>query len=220
MTTHLTIDFIADISCPWCALGWASLRQALDHLQPDIEADVRLQPFELNPSLEPGGCDVVEYLHQRHGTTAEQLAEMQQTLRVRGEELGFAFPPESSQRLYNTFNAHRLLCWTGAEHPERQAALATALFSACHQSGLAMDADDVLFACVEAVYLDREQAMDVLASGAYADEVREQEAAYAKAGIRSVPTMIIDGRLVLSGARPPQALELALRQLVTETTGA
>ncbi len=218
MMARLTIDFVADISCPWCALGWVSLCQALDHLQPDIEASLRLQPFELNPSLEPGGCDVAEYLRQHHGTTDEQLAEMQQTICVRGEELGFAFAPENS-RIYNTFNAHRLLCWAGTEHPERQAALATAFFSACHQAGLAMDADDVLLSCVEAVYLDREQAMDVLASDAYASEVRKQEAAYAKAGIRSVPTMIIDGRLVLSGARPPQTLELALRQLAAETTG-
>lgn len=216
MSTRLTIDFIADISCPWCALGWASLRQALDHVQPDIEADLRLQPFELNPALEPGGCDLADYLHQRHGTTAEQLTDMHATLRARGQELGFEFPEHSNQRIYNTFQAHRLLRWVANEYPERQGALFGSLLAACHQGQQAMDADDVLLACAEVVHLDREQAMDILASDVYATEVREQEAAYVKAGIRSVPTMIIDGHLVLSGARPPQALEQVLRQIAAE----
>ncbi|HEX5805871.1 MAG TPA: DsbA family oxidoreductase [Macromonas sp.] len=218
MTTQLKLDFVADISCPWCVVGLLELRQALERLEPGIGADLQLQPFELNPDMEPGGRDLGDYLSAKYGTTPEQQTQFRDAVHPRGSALGFDFHPDGRGRIYNTFNAHRLLSWVGVEHPERQVPLNMALLAACHQERQPMDADDVLLAAVETAGLDREQAMDILASDAYANEVRQQEALYIEAGIRSVPTLIVNDRYVLTGAQPAEVLEQALRQIASETT--
>ncbi len=214
MSQLLKIDFVSDISCPWCAIGLAALNQALDRLPPDVGVGLSLQPFELAPELPEGGEDLSAMLTRRYGSTPEQQAQLYATLRQRGAEVGFEFAPKSRQRIYKTLNAHRLLHWAGLEHPERQLALKQALLLACHRDGLTMDADDVLLDAAESAGLDRERAMEILAGDQFAAEVREREAFYQQAGVNSVPTMIIDDRYVIAGSRPVEVIEQALLQII------
>jgi predicted DsbA family dithiol-disulfide isomerase len=214
MSQLLKIDFVSDISCPWCAVGLAALNQALERLPPDVGVGLSLQPFELAPELPEGGEDLSEMLTRKYGSTPEQQARHYATLCQRGAEVGFEFAPQSRARLYKTLNAHRLLHWAGLEHPERQLALKQALLLACHRDRLPMDADDVLLAAVDSAGLDRERAMEILAGEAFAAEVREREAFYQQAGVNSVPTMIIDDRYVIAGSRPVEVIEQALVQII------
>ncbi len=214
MSQLLKIDFVSDISCPWCAIGLAALNQALDRLPPDVGVGLSLQPFELAPELPEGGEDLSAMLTRRYGSTPEQQAQLYATLRQRGAEVGFEFAPKSRQRIYKTLNAHRLLHWAGLEHPERQLALKQALLLACHRDGLTMDADDVLLDAAVAGGLDRERAMEIVAGDQFAAEVREREAFYQQAGVNSVPTMIIDDRYVIAGSRPVEVIEQALLQII------
>lgn len=46
MATRIKIDFVSDVSCPWCAVGLSSLEQALPRLEGEIEAKLHFQPFE------------------------------------------------------------------------------------------------------------------------------------------------------------------------------
>lgn len=213
MSPLLKIDFVSDISCPWCAIGLAALQQALERLPLSLPVSLRLQPFELAPELPPGGESLAGMLTRRYGSTPEQQAQMYATLRQRGAEVGFEFAPESRSRIYQTLKAHRLLHWAGAEHPERQLALKQALLLACHRDGLPMDADDVLLAAAEAAGLDRERAIGILAGDEFAAEVREREAFYLQAGVNSVPTLVINDRYVIAGSRPVEQLEQALLQI-------
>ncbi len=218
MSQLLKIDFVSDISCPWCAIGLAALQQALERL-PAAPVSLRLQPFELAPDLPEGGEGLAAMLTRKYGTTPEQQAAHYATLRQRGAELGFEFAPESRDRIYQTLNAHRLLHWAGLEHPERQLALKQALLLACHRDRLPMDADDVLLAAVEAAGLDRERAMEILAGNEFAAAVREREAFYQQAGVNSVPTLVINDRYVIVGSRPVEQLEQALAQIAADRSG-
>ena len=214
MSQLLKIDFISDVSCPWCAIGLAALQQALERLPAAVPVSLRLQPFELAPELPAGGEDLAEMLTRKYGSTPEQQAAIYETLRQRGAEVGFEFAPASRDRIYQTLDAHRLLHWAGIEHPERQLMLKQALLLACHRDRLPMDADDVLLAAVETAGLDRERAIEILAGDLFASEVREREAFYRQAGVNSVPTMVIDDRYVITGSRPVEQLEQALSQIV------
>ena len=40
----MRIDFVSDVSCPWCAIGLHSLEQAIAQLGADIEVDLHFQP--------------------------------------------------------------------------------------------------------------------------------------------------------------------------------
>lgn len=218
MPTQLKIDFVSDVSCPWCAVGLWSLQQALAELRDELTADLHFQPFELNPKMGLGGQDIAEHLTQKYGSTPEQQAQIRETIRQRGAEVGFTFNMAGRGRIYNTFDAHRLLHWAGeqTDRPGAQLALKQALLQACHEHRQAMDEHPVLLAAVRQAGLDEARAEQVLISGDFAQEVREQQAFYAQAGIRSVPAVIVNDRHLVSGGQPVAAYKQALRQIVAE----
>jgi predicted DsbA family dithiol-disulfide isomerase len=217
MNKTLKIDFVSDVSCPWCAVGLGALEQALHNLQGEVQATLRFQPFELNPQMGPEGEDVGEHLGRKYGSTAEQQAQIRETIRQRGAEVGFEFNPEGRGRVWNTFDAHRLLHWAAEEHPQRQRDLKMALLLACHRDRAAMASHEVLVQAAAQAGLDAAAAREVLASGRFADEVRDTEAFYQSAGIHAVPAVVINDRHLISGGQPAEVFERALRQLAQET---
>jgi predicted DsbA family dithiol-disulfide isomerase len=217
MTTHLHIDFVSDISCPWCAIGLSALNQALANLDGDISAQVQFQPFELNPHMAAGGQDIAEHLTQKYGSTPAQQAQIRDTIRQRGADVGFEFNPDGRGRVYNTFDAHRLLHWAGEAHPDQQAALKLALLQACHRDRQPMESHEVLLTAVAQAGLDVAQARAILDGTDFADDVREREAFYTSHGIQSVPAVIINQRHLISGGQPVAVFEQALRDIAKET---
>lgn len=213
MTSSMHIDFVSDVSCPWCAVGLSALLQALDALAGEVKAELHCQPFELNPQMPPGGQDIGEHLTQKYGSTPEQQAQIRSTICQRGAEVGFTFNPDGRGRIYNTFDAHRLLHWAGAEAPERQVALKLALLQACHTDRQAMDQHPVLLAAARQAGMDEARAAEVLASDLFAEEVREREQAYTSAGVHAVPAVIVNARHLISGGQPVDVYVRVLRQL-------
>jgi predicted DsbA family dithiol-disulfide isomerase len=219
-TPRLKIDFVSDVSCPWCAIGLGGLEQALQRLDGEVAADISFQPFELNPQMAPEGQDIGEHLTQKYGSTPEQQTQIRDTIRARGAEVGFAFNPAGRGRIWNTFDAHRLLHWAAEEGaPGRQKALKQALLAACHTRSEAMGHADVLLACVREAGLDEARAKAILASDEFAAEVREREQFYLSHGIHSVPAVIINDRHLISGGQPAAVFEQALRQIAAGQAG-
>ena len=216
MTPTLTIDFVSDISCPWCAIGLSALEQALVNLQGEVAVDIHVQPFELNPKMPAGGQDIGEHLTQKYGSTPEQQAQSRDTIRQRGADVGFVFSPSGRGRIYNTFDAHRLLHWAGLESPGLQLALKKALLAACHTESRAVESHEVLLAAVAQAALDVPRAQAILGSAEFAAEVREAEAFYTSHGINSVPAVIINRKHLISGGQPAAVFEQALRKIAAE----
>lgn len=212
MRKQIRIDFVSDVSCPWCVIGLKSLEQALQRVADVADAQVHFQPFELNPAMVPEGQDIGEHLAQKYGASAEQRAQTSEMIRARGAELGFHFGPR--ERIYNTFDAHRLLHW--AEEQGLQHALKMALFDAYFSAGDNVGAHAELLRIATAVGLDGAEAARILASDTYAAEVREREQFYQHQGISSVPAIIINQRHLISGGQPPEVFEQALRQILSQ----
>lgn len=207
----MKIDFVSDIACPWCAVGLNALERALERLGGEVPVALHFQPFELNPQMPPEGEDVVQHLSRKYGMPPEQLAKSREALRERGASVGFRFGERS--RIWNTFDAHRLMHWAGLEGADRQRALKHALLAAYHTEGDNPGAPDVLLRAATQAGLDPERAREVIESGAYADEVRAAEQHWQQLGISAVPSVIIDDRHLIQGGQPPEAFERALRQL-------
>ena len=215
--TPLKIDFVSDVSCPWCAVGLGALEEALQGLQGEVSAELHFQPFELNPRMAAEGQDIGEHLAEKYGSTAEQQAQIRNTIRARGAEVGFAFHPDGRGRIWNTFDAHRLLHWAGEEGAAgEQRALKKALLAACHTRSEAMGHHDVLLASVREVGLDEERARAILSGDEFAQAVREREEFYTSHGLRSVPAVIINDRHLISGGQPAAVFAQALRQIASE----
>lgn len=213
MTQPLRIDFVSDIACPWCAIGLSSLQQALSRLGQAVDPQIVIHPFELNPQMRPEGEAIIDYLGKKYGRTPEEIAETQAVIRERGASVGFTFGPRN--RVYNTFDAHRLLHWAGIEG--KQLPLKLALMQAYHSDGKDPSNRDVLVEAAQTVGLDADRARDVLDSGRYADEVRAEERDFQALGIQSVPSIIFNRRYLVTGGQPVEAFQQAIKEVLAET---
>jgi predicted DsbA family dithiol-disulfide isomerase len=218
MPIPMTIDFVSDVSCPWCIIGLRGLETALERTGDLVEPTIRFQPFELNPQMPAGGQNIVEHVTQKYGSTPEQSSANRAMIRDRAASVGFAMNSSDESRIYNTFDAHRLLHW--AEEEGKQAALKHALFTAYFTDQQDPSNPDVLVAAAEAAGLDGARAREILASDTYAAEVRAAEKLWQSRGINSVPAVIVNGRYLISGGQPPEAFEQAIRQIAAEQAAA
>ena len=215
MTSRLKIDFVSDVSCPWCVIGLRSLEQALERIGDDASADIHFQPFELNPKMSPEGQDIAEHIAQKYGSTPEQLARSQENIRARGAELGFTFDMNKRSRIYNTFDAHRLLHWAQIEGHQHD--LKRALFAAYFTDGRNPSDREVLSDVAAQAGLDPQRAREILESDIYAEQVRAREAFYSQQGIHAVPSVIVNDKYLIQGGQPVEAFEQALRQIANES---
>ena len=216
--TPIKIDFVSDIACPWCAVGLASLEQAIERLGDEVSISLHFQPFELNPDMPPEGEDILAHLMRKYQITAEQVAQNHEHIRERGAAVGFSFNLEGRKRTYNTFNAHRLLHWAaeigGADAQRR---LKWRLLSAYFSEGADPSSHEALLAAVDQTGLNVTQAAEILNGDSWRDEVRQQQQFYLSQGIHSVPAVIINDRYLVQGGQPPEEFEQALRQIVAES---
>jgi len=213
----LRIDFVSDVVCPWCAIGLASLEQALQRLQGEVVADIHFQPFELNPQMPAEGESIAEHLQRKYGMSDMQLAENQERIRARGAELGFVFDFNARSRIWNTFDAHRLLHWAGLEG--KQLEFKQALLRAYFSEGRNVSDHAMLAAIAADAGLDAERARAILASGEYAGEVREAEQFFLHNGINGVPAVIFERKHLVSGGQPVEVFERALREIAAAKVG-
>ena len=211
MTAHLKIDFVSDIACPWCIIGLRALEEALVRAAATLDAEIVFQPFELNPAMPAGGQNIGEHIAEKYGSTREQSAANRAMIVDRARDLGFTMAMTETSRIYNTFDAHRLLHWAQIEGG--QAALKHALFTATFTDNADPGDHDVLVDAAKKAGLDPVAAEDVLRSGRYADEVRAAEALWRARGINAVPAIVINDRHLISGGQPVEVFEQALRQI-------
>jgi predicted DsbA family dithiol-disulfide isomerase len=215
----LKIDFVSDVVCPWCVVGLGGLTQAVARLEAEgITAEIRCQPFELNPGLVPEGENIVEHIGRKYGSTPQQSAQNQQMIRERAASVGFDMQMGQDSRIWNTFDAHRLLHWAEVTAPDRQKTLKLALFAAHFTRNENITDAGVLSRAAEEAGFDRAEAAEVLASGLYAAEVRAAQALWRSRGISSVPAVVIEGQYLISGGQPAEVFEQALREIAGKAT--
>ena len=209
---RLDITFVSDVACPWCAIGLASIDKALAAMGGDVDAHIRVEPFELNPDMGPEGASVMEYITKKYGRTKEQVAEVQARIRERGAEAGFTFGPRD--HIWNTFDAHRMLHWAQLEG--KGAELKRALLRAYHGEGRNPAAKDVLLEAAKSVDLDPERAKAIVEGDEFATEVRERELFWRRQGVSGVPFVVVNDKYAIEGGQPPEIFEQAFRQIAAE----
>jgi predicted DsbA family dithiol-disulfide isomerase len=210
MPKRIEIDFVSDVVCPWCAIGLASLETALKNLDGEIEAEIRFQPFELNPDMPAGGQNLDQHLAEKYGRAPD--AALHEMIRTRAAAVGFTMSP-GRDRVYNTFDAHRLLHWAALMGKTTQSALKHALLRAYFTDKLDIADHDVLVAKAEEAGLDPSEARAILASDRYAQDVKTEEQAWLAAGINSVPAIVVNRAYLISGGQPPEVFETHLREM-------
>ncbi|WP_298807475.1 DsbA family oxidoreductase [uncultured Psychrobacter sp.] len=205
----LRIDIVSDVVCPWCAIGYSQLAKALK--QTNTPHEIHWHPFELNPNTPHGGRNYREHIMEKYGTTAEDVKENRARMTAAGAEAGFNFQFTDEFRTYNTFNAHQLLHW--ADQQGRMHDLKQALFVA-HFVDNKNVADSTVLADVAAdIGLDRNEALAVITDQRFANVIREAVQHSKQQGVQSVPSVIFNGRHLVSGAQGIENYKNILKQL-------
>lgn len=214
MTKILKIDIVSDVSCPWCAIGYHALSRALDKLEPQVTAIISWKPFELNPTMPVEGQLMAEHLHEKYGSSPADIRKTEAMIAERGKGLGFQFNFKDESRIYNTFNAHRLLYW--ARSFDKQTGLKLALFKLYFTDGRnPANAADLLEA-VRTAGLPVDEAGKILDSEQFAKEVREEEAKFLAQQVNSVPTFFINDKYKITGGQPVETFIEMLQKVAAE----
>jgi predicted DsbA family dithiol-disulfide isomerase len=212
MTTSaqpLRIDIVSDVVCPWCIIGYKQLAEAL--AATNTSHEIHWHPFELNPHMPPEGQGLREHIIEKYGISAKESEENRRKMIEIGTEVGFTFNFTDDTRMHNTFNLHQLLGW--ADQHQRMHDLKMALFTAHFTHNRNLSDQAVLADIAAEIGLDRAEAIAVLKDQRFAEGVRQAEQIAHEQGIQAVPSVIFNGRHLVSGAQGVENYTRILQQL-------
>ncbi|MDZ5697680.1 DsbA family oxidoreductase [Chelativorans sp. M5D2P16] len=207
----IRVDVVSDVVCPWCYVGQRNLQRALVRLG-GAKVSVSWRPYQLDPTIPPGGRDRDEYLLDKFGSR-ERIDAMHERLREIGAAAGIAFAFEAIRITPNTLDAHRLIRWAAAEGTDVQGRLVARLFRLYFEEGGDIGAAPTLLAAARAAGMDTSTAETLLPTPADAEEVKAEIATAQHMGVTGVPCFLLEGRYALMGAQPPERLADAIAQV-------
>jgi predicted DsbA family dithiol-disulfide isomerase len=217
----LRIDIVSDVVCPWCIIGLKQVEKALTLVGQDIAAETYWHPFELNPNMAPEGEDTAEHIARKYGSTPEQSRINRSRLADIGNSVGFAFNYGEGMRIYNTFNAHKLLTIFGSERGWRaQTALKMALFTSYFQDRRDVSNVDVLCDIAEAQGMDRAVALAWINDATLTTSVRAEMAHWTDQNITGVPAIIFDQKYMVPGAQSAETFADVINKVLTKRAAA
>jgi len=201
------LNIVSDIICPWCYIAKKQLASALalgfETTQLALHFDVTWRPFELNPDMPISGVDRMSYRTQKFGSWERSQA-LDADVAAAGKRVGINFRHDLMTRTPNSFQAHRLILLAGRD--DRQNAVVDALFKAYFTEGRNVGETSVLVEIAAEAGLDAERVLKFLHSNVGVDEIRSQEQSAMNAEISGVPTFMLDGEVIFSGAVGAEAM--------------
>jgi predicted DsbA family dithiol-disulfide isomerase len=210
----LTVDIYSDVICPWCYVGKRRLERAC-RAWDGVPVNIRWRPFQLNPTMPRNGMDRRQYLDAKFGSPAAARAIYDQ-VSTAGTEEGIHFAFERIARTPNTFAAHRLIWLAG--HRGKQDEMVELLFRRYFLEGGDVGSIETLSLAAAQAGLDQAATETFLTGDEGVGEVKAEEAAGHRLGIRSVPYFVFNGANALSGAQPSEQLLVAFRQSAVDSS--
>ena len=207
----LKIDIVSDVVCPWCVIGFINLQKAIKELKDQIEFEISWKPYELHPEIPQNGYDKKLYLQQKFGDLSGRQSPYKQIEEI-GDSLGFEFNFSKTERIPNTFNAHRLL-WK-AKREGLQTELSEALFKAYFTDGRDVGSVEVLSDIANEVGMDKEKSKKFLISKEGGQETADEEISFIEKSIGAVPTYFINNKYIIQGGQEPETFVSFLNKIL------
>jgi predicted DsbA family dithiol-disulfide isomerase len=210
------LTIVSDVICPWCFVAKKNLEKALELVGTDFAVNITWRPFELNPGMPKEGLTRREYRSKKFGSW-EQSQSLDAQVASAGKLAGITFHHDLMERTPNTFNAHRLIWLAGEEGV--QDAIVEALFRAYFVEGRDVGDTKVLAEIAKQARLSDTLVAAFLEGNAGTDEVRLEAETAKMGGISGVPTFILDGEELFSGAMKPEHMAARLREAAAHAEG-
>jgi predicted DsbA family dithiol-disulfide isomerase len=209
----LKIDIVSDVVCPWCVIGFINLQKAIKELNDQIKFEISWKPYELHPEIPQNGYDKKLYLEQKFGDLSGRQSPYKQIEEI-GNSLGFEFNFSKTERIPNTFNAHRLL-WKSKQE-ELQTELSEALFKAYFTDGRDVGSIEVLSDIAHEVGMQKEEIKNFLNSKEGGQETADDEMEFIEKSIGAVPTYFINEKYIIQGGQEPETFVSFLNKILSK----
>lgn len=211
------LDIISDTICPWCYVGKRRLEAALPVLAAEgLDLEITWRPFQLNPTMPIGGLDRRAYRSAKFGSWEKSQA-LDVQVADAGAGDGLAFKHALMTKTPNTVASHALIRFAHeVGGSDLQGRLVEALFAAYFTQGRDVGDVSVLADLGAEVGLDRDRVVSHLADPASRESVIYDERLARDLGLGGVPSVIIDGHFLFSGAQPTPTIVRALREAAAE----
>src|SRR5262245_3685132 len=154
------------------------------------------------------GMDRKVYREKKFGGP-KAVEEMDRRMIAVGAQEGIPFALDKIRKSPNTFDAHRLIWLAGEEGVQEE--VVDGLFRAFFTEGRDIGDRAVLAEIGAAAGL--QGVAEFLESDRGANEVREEERKGREIGVEAVPTFIVGGKYLISGAQGPEVFLEAFRSL-------
>ncbi|OBQ75316.1 DsbA family oxidoreductase [Mesorhizobium erdmanii] len=207
----ITVDVVSDVVCPWCFIGQKRLDKAVAAAG-DVDVHIRWRPFQLDPTIPPGGKDRREYMLAKFGSD-ERIREIHARIEPLGEAEGISFAFEAIKVAPNTLDAHRLIRWAGAAGEAVQNRLVRRLFQLNFEEGVNIGDHSVLVEAARDAGMDASVVATLLPTDADVEAVRTEIATASRMGISGVPCFLLEGKYAVMGAQDVDTLADAIRQV-------
>jgi len=207
----IAIDVVSDVVCPWCFIGRQRLAKALESL-PDVEAEVRWRPFQLDPTIPPEGKDRRAYMLAKFGSE-ERLRQIHANILPLGAAAGIDFDFEAITVSPNTLDAHRVIRWASGNGGDVQDRLVGELFSRYFERGENVGDHAVLIDAARSAGMDDAIVASLLPTDADRQEVETEVATASRMGVTGVPCFLLAGKYAVMGAQDTVTLAKAISEV-------
>ncbi|RTL98221.1 MAG: DsbA family protein [Hyphomicrobiales bacterium] len=206
----ITVDVVSDVVCPWCFIGQKRLDKAI--AAADVEVHVRWRPFQLDPTIPPGGMDRRQYMLGKFGSE-ERIQQIHARIEPLGEAEGIHFAFGAIKVAANTLDAHRVIRWAGAAGEDVQNRLVRRLFQLNFEEGANIGDHAVLVKAAGEAGMDASVVETLLPTDADVEAVRNEITTASRMGITGVPCFLLEGKYAVMGAQDADTLADAIRQV-------
>ena len=206
----LKIDIVSDVVCPWCVIGFRNLKKAMEELKSELDFEISWKPYELHPEIPQEGYDKKLYMQQKFGSAGGK-SRYDEITKI-GESLNFNFNFSKTERIPNTFMAHRLL-WKSEEY-NLQTELSEALFTAYFTDGLDIGSKEILAEISESLGMNKNEILNFLDSSEGGQETAGLEMNFIEKSIGAVPTYFINDKYIIQGGQEPETFVSFLRKII------
>ena len=211
MMEKLKIDIVSDVVGPWCVIGFKNLQKAINQMEDKVEFEVEWKPYELHPEIPENGYDKKLYMQQKFGDLSGRPSPYAQISKI-GKTLGFDFNFSKSERIPNTFNAHRLL-WKAKEYGI-ETRISEALFKAYFTDGIDMGSNEELLKIATAEGMEEQSTRTFLNSKEGGQETADEEMSFIEKSIGAVPTYFINEKYIIQGGQEPETFVSFLNKIL------
>lgn len=210
----IKIDIVSDVVCPWCAIGYKRLNQAINELKLEDKVEISWHPFELNPEMPREGQNADKYLMNKYGLSEDKLQKTRTNVTELGKEAGFKFDYFKEMKKVNTFNSHILLDYAKEFH--KQTELKVRLQTAYFGERKDISNRDVLSKELLAVGLNAEEAMKRLDNPEAIKHIEDEEKFWRDQGVYAIPTIIFNNKIAQVGASEVDTYKEILMELINK----